>query len=256
MLLLSTYSLKWYWIHRILEIVKKSNYDWLDLYMDFKEYDLWDINYIKEIKEKAKIDILSISTPNKWLNKIKVDKIFDIAKALWVQLVTFSPPHVTDKNKTWFTKYLQEVKNDFNFNIAIQNIENKYIFFIIPEYRSMPFDEIKKITWYTSLEIANIDNSSSIDIIKASKMLWASMKNVFFSDKKWDDEWILPWKESWWISNLPLESFLMNLKANAYNWFITLKVSPDNLWVWDEEEVLKNLEKVKNYYKKYYLDFK
>lgn len=256
MLLLSTYSLKWYWIHRIFQIGKKSNYDWLDLYMDLKEYDLWDVDYIKDIKEKSWINVYSITVPSKWLTKVKIEKIFEIADALKVQLVTFSPPHIGDKSKTWFTKYLQEIKNNFNFNIAIQNIETKYILFIIPEYRNIPLNELKNITWFSSLDIANIDNSSAIDIIKATKILWTSMKNVFFSDKRWDEYWLLPWKEISWISNLPLESFLMNLKANAYNWFITLKVDPMELWVWDEEEVLKNLEKIKKYYTKYYIDFK
>jgi hypothetical protein len=60
--------------------------------------------------------------------------------------VTFSPPHITDKDTTWFTKYLQEVKNDFDFNISIQNVESKYIFFIIPKYKNMPLIDIKKIT--------------------------------------------------------------------------------------------------------------
>jgi len=256
MLLLSTSSLKWHWIHRICDILKKSNYDWLDLYMDKEEYDLWDIEYMKKIKNLFWIEILSITSPWEWLNKTKVNQIFDLAKALKVQVVTFSPPRIEDRDKTWFTKYIQEIKNDFDFNISIQNVESKYIFFIIPKYKNMTLTDIKNITWYTSLDIANIDNDSSIDIIKAIKILWISLKNVFLSDKKWDIYWLLPWQEKSWISNLPIESFLMQLKSNSYNWFITLKISPSELWIWNEELILKNLEKIKLYYNKYYLNFK
>ncbi len=253
MLLLSTYSLKWYWIHRIFEIAKKSSYDWLDFYMDLEEYDLWDINYIKNLSEEYWIKVLSLTAVSRWLTRQKVDKMFEIWKSLWVEVLTFSPPHIKDKWKAWFTRF-EEVKNKYNFKIAIQNIESKFIFFIIPEYKTNNLEELKTITWYTSLDIANMDNNWSIDIIKAVKIFWNSMKNVFLSDKLWEKVWILPWKNG--ISNLPLESFLMQLKAQMYNWFITLKVEATELWAWNLDEIMKNLEELKTYYKKYYLDFK
>ncbi len=256
MLLLSTSSLKWYWIHRICSFVKKAGYDWIDLYMDTQEFDLWDLNYLKEIKDFYNINILSITASWELLNKAKVNMILDIANALKTEIVTFSPPNITSKDKAWFTKYLQEIKNDFDFIISIQNVENEYIFYIIPKYKNMHLIETKKITWYTSLNIANINNESSIDIIKAINLLWSSLKNVYLSDKKLDKYWLIPWKEKSWISNLPIESFLMQLKANSYNGFITIKVDPQELWVWSEEIIIKNLEKIKNYYSKYYLNFK
>ncbi|MDD3302326.1 MAG: hypothetical protein PHN31_02140 [Candidatus Gracilibacteria bacterium] len=256
MLLLSTSSLKGYGINRICDILKKSNYDGLDLYMDKEEYDLWDIEYMKKVKDLFGIEILSITSPGEGLNKTKVNLIFDLAKALNVQVITFSPPRIEDRDKTWFTKYIQEIKNDFDFNVSIQNVESKYIFFIIPKYKNMTLTDIKNITGYTSLDIANIDNDSSIDIIKAIKILGISLKNVFLSDKKGDTYGLLPGKEKSGISNLPIESFLMQLKSNSYNGFITLKVSPSELGVGNEELILKNLEKIKLYYNKYYLNFK
>ncbi len=112
-------------------------------------------------------------------------------------------------------------------------------------------DEIKNFfdTWITNAftELKNI---------KAINLLWSSLKNVYLSDKKLDKYWLIPWKEKSWISNLPIESFLMQLKANSYNGFITIKVDPQELWVWSEEIIIKNLEKIKNYYSKYYLNFK
>jgi hypothetical protein len=66
----------------------------------------------------------------------------------------------------------------------------------------------------------------------------------------------LPWDAWWWISYLPLESFLMKLKTAGYNWFISVRVNPEALGAWNEWLVLENFKKVIDYYKKHYLDYK
>ena len=76
----------------------------------------------------------------------KVDKIMEMAKKLNVQLVTFSPPHYSDKETTWFTGYLPRVKRLSAISVGIQNVEPKFIFFIFPEYKNSTLYEIKKIT--------------------------------------------------------------------------------------------------------------
>ena len=255
MFLISTYSLKWYWLHKIWKILEWSKFDWIDLYMDPNNYDLWDVEYLKDFKNEFWIKILSISTPWATINKAKATIIFNIAKELDVQLVSFSPPFLEN---TWnsFTKFLKEVKDDYDFNISIQNIENKYILFVIPKNWNIPLNETKDVTWFTSLDVANLDNNSSVDIINAINILWSSLKNVYLSDRKWDKYWLIPWKEKSWISNLPIESFLMKLKSNSYNWFITLKVDPAELWVWNEELMKSNFDRVHSYYNKYYKEFK
>jgi hypothetical protein len=66
----------------------------------------------------------------------------------------------------------------------------------------------------------------------------------------------MPGSISGGISHLPIESFFMNLKISWYNWFITLKVKPAELWVWNNQKVLQNLEFAKKYYEKHFLNFK
>ena len=39
--------------------------------------------------------------------------------------ITFTPPHFSDKNTSWFSKYLLKVKKDTHISIAVQNIEPK-----------------------------------------------------------------------------------------------------------------------------------
>jgi hypothetical protein len=95
-----------------------------------------------------------------------------------------------------------------------------------------------------------------MDILKAQKMLWSSIKNIFLSDKHWSKAWLLPWWAGGGISYLPLESFFMKLKISWYNGFVSLKVKPTELWVGTEEKVLQNLDYSIWYYKKHYLNYK
>lgn len=256
MILLSTSSLNWYGLHRIFKFAKTSWYDGLDISLWKMNYDCWDEDYLKELSDSFDLPVLSISAPARGLNEKKVDKIVKIAGKLKSQLITFSPPHISDKNTTWFTKYLLKVKRDTHISIAVQNIEPKFLFFIIPEYKNSTLYEIKKVTWDATLDLSAIDSSSWMDILKAQKMLWSSVKNIFLSDKHGTKIWILPWWAWWWVSYLPLESFFMKLKVSWYNWFITLKVKPSELGVWTEEKVFQNLEYSISYYKKHFLNYK
>jgi len=105
------------------------------------------------------------------MSEKKVDRIIQIATILKTQLITFTPPHFTDKNTTWFTRYLNKVKRDTHLSVAIKNVEPKFILFIIPEYKSSTLMEIKKVTGDTALDLASIDASSGMDILKAQKIL-------------------------------------------------------------------------------------
>jgi hypothetical protein len=255
-ILLSTASLNWYWLHRIFKFAHKAWFDWLDLSLSKFNFDSWDEDYLKDLSNSFNMPILSITAPAKGMNIKTVDRIVQMAWKLWSQVITFSPPHFTDKNITWFTKYLLKIKRDTHISIAIQNVAPKFLFFIIPEYKNATLYEIKKITGDTALDLSSIDNSSWMDILKAQKMLWSSIKNIFLSDKHGAKTWILPAWAGWWISYLPLESFFMKLKTSWYNGFVSLRVKPTELWAWTEEKVLQNLEYSISYYKKHFLNFK
>jgi hypothetical protein len=107
-------------------------------------------------------------------------------------VITFSPPHFSDKNSTWFSKYLARVKRDTRLSIAIQNVGSKFIFFIIPEYKNATLSEIKKITGDTALNLIDIDSSSGMDILKAQKILGNTIKNIFLADRHGSTIGLLP----------------------------------------------------------------
>jgi hypothetical protein len=115
-----------------------------------------------------------------------------MATTLGSQQIVFAPPHVSDKSTTWFTRYLAKVKRDTHLSIAIQNVEPKFIFLFIPEYKNATLLEIKKVTGDTALDIASIDPSMGTDIIKAQKILGSSMKNIFLSDRHGPKAGLLP----------------------------------------------------------------
>lgn len=256
MLLLSTSSLKWYWLHKIFTITKKSKYEWIDLVIDENEYDTMDEVYLKWLSDAFEIPILSITAPSKWLNKEKIDNIVKIAKTLNTQVINFFPPHLSDKNTEYFISYLNKIKKDLRIKITLQNVEQKFMLFIIPEYRWNNLIELKKVTWDTAFNISSVDKSSWIDLNKAISTLWNTLTNIYLNDKYWTKDFLLPWMAWWWVSHMPIESFLIKLKTSWYNWFFCLKVKPSEIWVWNNDKIMYNLDFVRNYYIKHFLEYK
>lgn len=153
---------------------------------------MWDEDYVKKLSLEFDLPVLSITAPARGINEKKVDRLVSMAATLGTQQITFSPPHVSDKSTTWFTRHLAKVKRDTHISITIQNVEPKFIFFLIPEYKNATLLEIKKITGDTTLDIANIDPTMGTDIIKAQKILGSSLKNIFLSDRQGPKTGLLP----------------------------------------------------------------
>lgn len=255
MLLLSTSSLTGYGLHRIFAFAKQAWYTGLDIALWTLNYDLWDEDYIYGLTQEFKLPVLSLTAPGKGMSKEKVEKMIVMAKKLSVQTVTFSPPHITDKDTKWFGPQLMRIKKDTHLSICVQNVEPKFLFFVIPEYRNATFTQIKGVTGDTTLDILGVDSSSSMDILKAQKILGSSIKNIFFSDKHGLKRGILPGWAGGGISYLPLESFLMKLKSVGYGGYITLKVNPKEMGVGNADRVTQNLAYMKSYYEKHFEKF-
>lgn len=247
MIILSTDSLKWYGLHRAFLIAKKSWFDWVDLSIDLSNFDTLDLDYIKKLSEEIWIKVLSITAPWDKITEELVDKILAIWASLETKVITFFPPHFADKDISWYKEYLPKIKKSENLSIAIENVEAKFLFFIIPARKNSSLIEIKKITWDTSFNLSN-----SEDITKDANFLWDSIKNIYLSDTIWEKKWLLLGTSAWETSNLPIESLLMKLKANHYDWLFTIKINPNELWVWDEEKVIKNLKFCIWYIEKYF----
>ncbi len=255
MLLISTSSLTGYGLHRVFCFAKDAWYEWIDISLGMLNFDLWDAEYISELSLHFKIPVVSITAPGKDMSQKKLDKIMEIGRSLWVKVITFSPPHFMDKDTKWFGETLQRLQKNEDIEICVQNVESKYLFFVIPEYRNATLGKIKTVTGKSTLDIPAIDTTGTMDIMRAQAELWASIKNIFFADRNASNRWILPGTAWAGLSHLPLESFLMKMKSTNYEGHFTLKVSPKEIWVWNEEMVLKNLRYIQKYYSKHFLNF-
>ena len=69
MILLSTESLEWYWLHRIFLFAKEAWFYGVDLSISFDNFDTLDVDYIKKISDEIWIKVLSISAPSQKVKK-------------------------------------------------------------------------------------------------------------------------------------------------------------------------------------------
>ena len=254
MLLLSTSSLSGYGLHKIFQLAKKASYTGVDLVMDSENYDSWDKEYLKAISLEAWIPVVNITAPTQKLTESKVHEIIELALFVWAKIVNFSPPHISDKNVKWFKNLLPNLKPE-GIDIAVSNVAPKFLFFIIPEYKNSTLDQIKKVTGSTALDIAWIDASSGMDIIKASLVLGNTIKNIYLSDKTSEKDGLIPGNAGGGVSHLPIESFLMKLKSSGYGGYFSLRVDPIELSAGIDSAVFDKLTKIKEYYKKHFVNF-
>jgi len=255
MLLLSTSSLRGHGIHKIFTIVKKAGYDGIDLMIDDAQFDTLDEKYLKGLSDAFKIPVISITAPEKWLSKAKIDRIVQLAETLRSQVINFSPPHAGDKGADTFPRYLNKIKKDMRISITMQNVQQEYLLFIIPKYKNANLGELKKATGDTALNIANIDLSAWMDLAKMQNILGSSLKNIYLSDKQATKDGLLPGNAGWGTSHMPLESFLAKLRVAGYNGFFSLRVKPSELGAGNEEKILANLEQIKKYFDKRFTNY-
>ncbi len=251
MLLLSTSTLTWYGLHRIFDFASKAGYDGIDLSLWIMNFDLWDADYVTSLIQIYQLPVYSITAPVKDMSSSKFHEILELGARLSVSSISFAPPHIMDKDTKWFHS-LSESQKSTDISLCVHNVESTFLFFVIPEYRNATFEKIKSITWNASLDIWAVENSSQMDILRAQAVLGSSLKNIYFADKNAAIKWMLPWSSTGGLSHLPLESFLMKLGASGYQWNVSLKVGPKEVWVWDAQRVYERLTELKKYYLKYF----
>ena len=251
MLLLSTSTLTGYGLHRVFDFASKAGYDWIDLSLWIMNFDLWDADYVSRLIKLYKLPVRSITAPAKDMSSEKFNQILELWEKIWAVSISFAPPHIMDKDTKWFSMLKDKQKNT-DISLCVHNVESTFLFFVIPEYRNATFEKIKSVTGCASLDILAVENSAQMDIIRALAVLGSSLKNVYIADKNIAAKWVLPGTWEGGLSYLPLESFLLKLKAQSYMWDISLKVTPKEIWVWDAERVLRHLIATKEYFQKHF----
>ena len=249
MLLLSTSSLRGYGLHKIFSLAKNAQYDGINLDLNSLDYDTENIEYIAALSKEFGVPVVSITAYERRMTPRIVDRIVRMARSLGTKVVNFYPPHRLDRDGEWFTEYLPKVHSrEQEFALAVINVEPKTFLFLIPEYKDATLPLIKKVTGQTSLHVSNVDPESGTDLIKTFSLLGNSIQNVYLSDKSGNKEELLPGK-----GDMPLESLLIKLREAGYKNYFTLKIAPKELGAGDDEDVMKNLESAKKYYRRHFL---
>lgn len=251
MLLLSTSTLTWYGLHRVFDFAKNAWYDGIDISLSIMNFDLWDADYISSLIDTYKIPVLSLTAPSKDMSTVKFHEILELGQKISTRTISFAPPHIMDKDTKWFHT-LSEVQKTTDISLCVHNVESTFLFFVIPEYRNATFEKIKTVTGSVSLDILAVENSSQMDIMRAQAILGSSLKNIYFADKNTTIKGALPGIWTGGYSHMPLESFLMKLKATMYTGDVSIKVYPKEIGVWDASRVLENLKHIRSYYLKYF----
>lgn len=234
MYLLSTSSLAGYWLHRIFSLAKQAEFDGIDMSIDFDTYDSYDAAYIDSLITSTDLPVVSITAPERRLNKKQCDQILSLADDLGVQVVNLHPPHRLDREKDWFGEYLQVVAKKYpNIVINIINAPPKTWLYIISEYGDARPETIKKITEHTALSIENVDPESGVDLMKTLILLGSTMWLVYLSDKNDDKVGLFPGE---WT--MPLESLLIKLRDVGYNGHFALTVEPKSLLAGDPDAIV------------------
>lgn len=225
MYLFSTSSLAGYGLHRIFSFAKLSEFDGIDLSINFDEYDSYDASYIDSLITSTDLPVVSVTAPERRLNKKQCDQILSLADDLGVQVVNLHPPHRLDREKDWFWEYLQVVAKKYpNIVINIINAPPKTWLYIISEYGDARPETIKKITEHTALSIENVDPESGVDLMKTLVLLGSTMWLVYLSDKDDGKVGLFPGE-----GTMPLESLLIKLRDIGYTGHFSLTVDPKAL---------------------------
>lgn len=249
MFLLSTSSLAGYGLHRIFLFTKKWGFDGIDLSVDFNQFDTYDAAYIDSLIQTTDVPVMSITAPERRLNKKQCDQLLILADALGVQIVNLHPPHRLDREKDWFGVYLQVVAQKYpNIVINIINAPPKTWLFLISEYGDARPETIKKITQHTALSIENVDPESGVDLMKTFVLLGSTMWLVYLSDKNEEKKGMFPGD-----GTMPLESLLIKLRDTDYTGHFALTVEPESLSAGsNEQEIVHKMVRAQSFLMRYF----
>lgn len=246
-MLLSTRSLAGHGLDKIFSLAKAAYSTGIDLSIDFENYDTLDALYLDTLSKRHDIPIQSITAPKR-ITKKQVVEILFLADTLGVRIVNLTPPHRTDRDKTWFGEDLQTLNTKYeHIVINITNAPPKTWLFIISEYGDARPETIKKMTEHTSLSIENVEPESGVDLIKTFTLLGNTIGLVYLSDKTEEKNRLFPGE-----GDMPLESFLIRLKEAGYMGEFALDVSPESLSIDEDSTIIKRIQEAEQFLYRYF----
>lgn len=246
MITLSTDSLGGYGLNRIFKFIKDAGYDGVDLFIDPKDYDTQDADYVKELMDKYELPVVSLQT-HKNASAKNVKNAVDMAKKLGTKVIIVQPPKLLNfKYIKWLTNEVPKIRQKEEISIALENSTSKAFLGIIPEHAMNNLNELRKFK-HVALDTTRLAEKKS-DLIRVFGILRKYLVHVHVSNVRKGKGYAMPNE-----GILPLESFFTKLKQEHYKGAISFKINPKFLHAGDDKRVMKSLAECKEFYEEYYV---
>lgn len=252
-LLLSSDTLGGYWLDLIFQIAKDAWFQWIDLSL-WKNFDAWNISYVKKLIEKYQISVnviqLSSNTNSKELNYAT-----ELANEIWADVISINPPEIMNyKSYKFITDNIHIYrKQNPNIRFCIINPEKSSLFMLpLPRYYfSNVVEIIKKYKFYLWLDISNIDEQTlETSFMKKLTNFLPYLPVVYIADKS--KSWVAHCQLGDWI--LKLNSIFKAFKQNNYDRYFSLKLNLTKKDLSDIEKVENILSKSVWYYNSHFVN--
>ena len=251
-LLLSTDTLTGYWLDLIFEVAQKNGFDGIDLAIR-KNFDSWNIRYVKKLVDAYKLPVKVIQT-SKDLNIKEMNQALDLAGELGVDTITINPPGFFNiKSYKFVVDNLENYKKaNPGIKFSIINPEKDTILLALPKYR---FNSIIKIikTYHAflGLDIANLEEEEFESGLLTNIANYVPyISTIYLSDKTQFDQTHVVLGE--WVLNIP--SLMRKLSHANYKGYMSLKLIIDKKDLASTEKLDLILQRCISYYKQHYTE--
>jgi len=247
MISLHTGSLNKYGLNRIFQLAKEAGFDGIEIAVDKNNFDTQNAEYIESLSSEYKLSIVALSTPSN-ATENTVEHVIEMATYLKCPVVVVSPPKILDfKFTNWLKKQTPSLRKKKHIQIALINAAGKTLFGFLPANAMNDMTDLKKFG------MVALDCSSTVskkwDLMRSYEHLKDLIVHVHLSNVYHHKDYSLPIEGR---GILPLESFLKKLKSNGYKGAISLRVRGSELMAGDDEKVVENLKKVKEFIEEYF----
>jgi sugar phosphate isomerase/epimerase len=245
MIALHTSSLHRYGLNRIFGFAKAAGYDGIEIGVDKNNFDTQNAEYIKRLSEKYELPVLALHAPVNGTEK-SVQHVVSMAAYLGCSVVVITPPKLMDFSFTrWLKKEAPALRKKKNIQLALENTGGETFLGFLPGRAMNNISDLK------NFGMVALDTSATAakkaDLIRFYEHLKKLVVHVHLSNVRHHKEYSMPNE-----GVLPLESFLKKLKSNGYQGVISMRIRPADLGEGDDEKVVKNLKKAKEFVDGYF----
>lgn len=247
-LLLSTDSISGYWLDLVFQIAKEQWFYWIDLAL-WKNFDAWNLSYVKKLVEKYDIPVKVIQVSSK-VNQKELNYAYELANEIWVDVINVNAPQIMDfRSYKFLTDNVKNYRKTFpDIKLSIINPEKSSLFMLpLPRYYFTNIvDVVKKYKFFLWLDIVSIEeNVLETTFLKKMSNFLPYISTVYISDKS--KTWV--WHISLWEWVLKLWTIFKTFIKNDFQWYFSLKLDISKKDLADLEKVEQILKKNMIYYK-------